>query len=104
MWKRWLGCHAGCQEVGRCRTRGESQGTCNVTRTPLLSSNKTEPTLALKPRGDGIISPKQGISGPTKRTYVLQKFLKKKKITFYVNGNESNSLIPFHIDFNSFEL
>ena len=22
---KWLGCHAGCQEVGRCRTRGESE-------------------------------------------------------------------------------
>ena len=40
------------QEVGRCRTRGESQGMCNITHKPLLSSNKAEPTLALKPRGD----------------------------------------------------
>ena len=29
-WKRWLGCHAGCQEVDRCCTRGESRGTCNT--------------------------------------------------------------------------
>ena len=29
-WKRWLGCHAGCQEVDRCCTRGESQETCNM--------------------------------------------------------------------------
>ena len=81
-WKRRLGCHAGRQEVGRCRTRGESQGMCNATGTPLLSLNKAEPTLALKPRGDVTRSPKQGyqwprnrgISGPTKRTHVLQKF------------------------------
>ena len=57
MWKRRLSCHAGRQEVSRCCTRGESQGTCNVTRMPPLSSNKAEPTLALKPRGDVTRSP-----------------------------------------------
>ena len=25
-----LGCHAGCQEVSRCCTRGESHGICNM--------------------------------------------------------------------------
>ena len=34
-------------------------------------------TLALRPRGDVTRSPKQGISGPTKRIYVLQIFFKK---------------------------
>ena len=68
MWKRWLGCHAGHQEVGRCSTRGESQGTCNITRTPPLSSNKAEPTLALKPRG---VVPEKGL--------MSSKNLKKKK-------------------------
>ena len=34
-------------------------------------------TLALKLRGDVIGSPKRGISGSTKRTYVLQKLGKK---------------------------
>ena len=29
-WKRWLGCHAGCQEVSRCQTTDESQGICNM--------------------------------------------------------------------------
>ena len=58
MWKRRLGCHAGPQEVDRCHTRGESQGTCNVTCMSLLSSNKAEATLALKPRGDVTRSPK----------------------------------------------
>ena len=58
MWKRQLSCHAGRQEVGRCCTRGESQGMCNITCMPLLSSNKAEPTLALKPRGDVTRSPK----------------------------------------------
>ena len=32
------GCHAGCQEVGRCHTRGEFQGC--VTCTPPPSVNK----------------------------------------------------------------
>ena len=40
------------QDFGRCHTRGESQGMCNITCKPPLSSNKAEPTLALKPRGD----------------------------------------------------
>ena len=34
-------------------------------------------TLALKPRGDVARSPKQGYQCPTKRSYVLQKILKK---------------------------
>ena len=74
MWKRWLSCHAGRQEVGRCHTRGESQEMCNITCTLPLSSNKAEPTLALKPRGDVIRSPKQGYQWPHKRTHALQKF------------------------------
>ena len=53
-----LGSHAGHQEVSRCSTRGEFQGMCNITRTPLPSVNKAEPTLALKPRGDVTRSPK----------------------------------------------
>ena len=32
------------------------------------------PILALKPGGDVTRSPKKGINGPTKRTYVLKKF------------------------------
>ena len=62
-----LGSHAGHQEVSRCSTRGESQGTCNVTHTPLPSANKAEPTLALKPRGDVTRSPKQGYQWPHKK-------------------------------------
>ena len=30
--------------------RSAGEGMCNVTCTPLLSLNKVEPTLALKPR------------------------------------------------------
>ena len=62
-----LGSHANCQEVSRCSTRGESQGTCNATRTPPPSANKAEPTLALKPRGDITRSPKQGYQWPHKK-------------------------------------
>ena len=79
MWKRQLGCHAGHQEVSRYRTRGESQGTCNVTRMPLLSLNKAEPTLALKPRGDVTRSLKQGYQWPHKKDSGPPKILKKKK-------------------------
>ena len=42
--------------------------------TPLQSSNKVEPTLALKPRGDITRSPKQGYQWPHKWTCVQQKF------------------------------
>ena len=80
MWKRWLSCHAGRQEVGRCHTRGESQGMCNITHMPGLSTNKAEPTLALKPRGDITRSPKQGYQWPPKKGRMSsKKILKKKK-------------------------
>ena len=78
MWKRWLGCHAGRQEVGRCHTRGESQGMCNVTHMPLLSLNKAEPTLALKPRGDVTRSPKQGYQWPHKKDSCPPKIKNKQ--------------------------
>ena len=50
-----------------------------ISRTPLQSSNKAEPTLALKPRGDVTRSPKQGYQWPHKWTCVQQKFKKKNK-------------------------
>ena len=77
MWRQ-LCCHAGCQEVVRCHTRGEYKGTCNVTHMPLLSSNKAEPTLALKPRGDVTGSPKQGYQWPHKKDSCPPKIFKKK--------------------------
>ena len=77
-WKRWLGCHAGHQEVGRCHTRGESHRMCNVTCTPPLSLNKAEPTLALKPRGDVTRSPKQGYQWPHKKDSCSPKIFLKK--------------------------
>ena len=53
----------------------------HISCTPPHSSNKAEPTLALKPRGDVTRSPKQGYQWPHKWTCVLQNFffLKKKK-------------------------
>ena len=79
MSKRWLGCHAGRQEVSRCRTRGESEGTCNVTRMTPLSSNKAEPTLALTITGDVTRSPKQGYQWPNKKDSCPPKIFKKLK-------------------------
>ena len=38
-----------------------------VTCTPLPNANKTEPTLALKPKGDVTRSPKQGYQWPHKK-------------------------------------
>ena len=67
-----------CQEVGRCRTRGESQGMCNVTHMPPLSLNKVEPTLALKPRGDVTRSPKEGYQWPHKKESCPPKNFFKK--------------------------
>ena len=77
MWTRRLICHAGCQEVGRFCTRGESQGMCNVTCRPLLSSNKAEPTLALKTRRDITRSPKQGYQWSHKKDSCPPKNFKK---------------------------
>ena len=50
-----------------------------LSHTPLQRSNKAEPTLALKPRGDITRSPKQGYQWPQKWTCVQQKLKKKKK-------------------------
>ena len=51
-----------------------------ISRMPLQSSNKAEPTLALKPRGDITRSSKQGYQWPQKWTCVQQKILKKTTI------------------------
>ena len=45
-----------------------------ISCTPPQSSNKAEPTLALKPREDVTRSPKQGYHWPQKWTRVQQKF------------------------------
>ena len=64
-----------------------------ISRMPLQSSNKAEPTMALKPRGNITRSPQQGYQWPQKWTCVQQKFLKKeKKVTNHlqnINGRLS---------------
>ena len=50
----------------------------HISCMPLQSSNKAEPTLVLKPRGDVTRSPKQGYQWPQKWTCVQQKLKKKK--------------------------
>ena len=62
------GCDASCQEVGRCSTRGGSQGMYYIHLHK--KANKAEPTLALKPRGDLTRNPKQWYQWPQKRTCV----------------------------------
>ena len=70
------GCHADLYTVGRCCTRGESQEfmACRwqstQARDPPWLWNLGETSSEVQNRG---------ISGPTKRTHVLQKFKKKKK-------------------------
>ena len=51
----------------------------HTSHMPPQSSNKEEPTLALKPKGDVTRSPKQGYQWPHKWTCVQQKFKKKKR-------------------------
>ena len=50
-----------------------------ISHMPSQSSNKAEPTLALKPRGDVTRSPKQGYQWPQKWTGVQQNFFFLKK-------------------------
>ena len=64
---------AGRQEVGKCSTRGGSQGMY-ITFTSAMRIR--QPTLALKPRGDVTRNPKQGYQWPQKRTCVRQKIFK----------------------------
>ena len=66
---------AGCQEVGTCSTRGESQGTYITFDSAMRIS---QPTLALKPRGDVTRNPKQGYQWPQNRTQASAKKTLKK--------------------------
>ena len=69
-----------------------------ISRTPLHSSNKAEPTLALKPKGDVTRSPNQGYQWPHKWTCVQQKF--KKKLTYNKPSEtkESSDKVFYHIE------
>ena len=64
-----LCCNAGHQGVSRCRTGGESEESMRTRKHASKGS-----TVALKRRTDVTRSLKQGFSGPTKRTDVLQLF------------------------------
>ena len=63
--------HAGHQEVGRCSTRGGSQGM-HITFTSAKQVNKAESTLALKPL-DVARNPKQGYQWPPKSLEIILK-------------------------------
>ena len=69
-----LDCHAGHQEVSRCRTRGECEefGAHRQQSMQVRGS-----TLFLKPRADITRSRKQGISGPTKGLMSSKKIQNK---------------------------
>ena len=75
--REWLSWHAGCQKIGRCCARAESQGMCNRYMC-LYQAQIRLPTLNLKLRRDVTRSPKQGYQLPYKRTYVLQNKILKK--------------------------
>ena len=68
------GCHAGCQEVSRCRTRGESREFIARKRQ---STQARDPLWLWNPRETSPEVQNRGISGPSKRTHVLQKMYKK---------------------------
>ena len=61
---------------GRCRTRGESEGSVVRRRG---STQARESTLALKPRADITRSPKQGYQWPREKDMLSYKVFKKKK-------------------------
>ena len=72
-------CHAGCEDVGRCSTRGGSQGMYITFAS--AKANNAKPTLALKPRGDITRNSKQEYQWPKNRTHVCvrQTTLKENK-------------------------
>ena len=57
----------------------------NSVQARMCASEKS--TLALKPRVDVTRVQNRGISGPTKRTYVLQKILKKEVLILSIKGS-----------------
>ena len=80
-------CNAGCHEVSRCSTRDGSQGmyfTFAATKT-----NKAEPTLALKPRGNLTRNPCTSGS-KIGQVYVFAKHLFNKKN--WMRLNQKNKL------------
>ena len=72
-WIEWLSWHAGCQEVSRSCTKGESE-ECIACRWWSMPKREN----AFETHGRCHQKSKTGsINGPTKRTYVFQKFLNR---------------------------
>ena len=69
-------CHADLYTVSRCCTRGESQ---EFMACRWQSTQVRDPPWLWNPGETSSEVQNRGISGSTKRTHVLQKFLKKKK-------------------------
>ena len=80
MWKRQLSCHAGHQEVGRCHTRGEAEGTC----TPSPSANKAAPDISRSIQNRGISGPQKGLmsSKNEKKTIIAQLISEQAAVEF----------------------
>ena len=69
-WKRRLGCHAGRQEVSRCRTRGESRETCNMYASA-HSGFETKRRCHQKSKTGVSVAPQKGLMSS-------EKFFKKR--------------------------
>ena len=76
--RKRLGCHADLYTVRRCRTRGESQ---EFIAHRQQSTQARDPPWLCNPEETSPEIQNRSISGPTKRTYVLQKIFKKKTKT-----------------------
>ena len=69
-------------------TSMQSAGVTPELNLRMTQAHKKGSTLALKPRADQVQN--RGISGPTKRTYVLKNFLKSKKTQVFSNRNKNS--------------
>ena len=69
---KWLGCHAGRQEVGRCRTRGESE----EWRTGKKACKRDHP--GFETQGRRHQKSETGVSVAPQKGHVSSKHLKKK--------------------------
>ena len=77
MWgSDWL--HAGCQEVGKCSTRGESWGMY-VTFASAKIANKAEPTSGFETQRRRHQKSKTGVPVAPKKDMCPPKTLKKNK-------------------------
>ena len=77
MWSKRLSCHADLYIVSRCHTRGESQ---EFIAHRWQSMQVRDPPWLWNPGETLPEVQNRSISGPTKRTYVLQKIFKKKTL------------------------